>query len=205
MKYIANPPDLLHPRLSACKNTAYSTSRFSTINYSIALPPNLGSSLIRLKLSFSFKILVSSIPTKRRISSVVKVPIGILNVFLDRTPQRSDCAVPVLFGMASIRRCFRVKSMTKAQNGQTLFFESEKLCFDPNTRKKSVFLLRRQLVSTNPDAKEPSKDPLRFVGISIDTRLGLSLPTQSAVSKSATTKAPLRQHSPKRHFVPLSW
>ena len=119
MKYIANPPDLLHPRLSACKNTAYSTSRFSTINYSIALPPNLGSSLIRLKLSFSFKILVSSIPTKRRISSVVKVPIGILNVFLDRAPQRSDCVVPALFDMASIRRCFRVKSMTKAQNGQT--------------------------------------------------------------------------------------
>ena len=28
-----------------------------------------------------------------------------------------------------------------------VFFESEKLCFDPNTRKKSVFLLRRQLAS----------------------------------------------------------
>ena len=121
MKYIANPPDLLHPRLSACKNTAYSTSRFSTINYSIALPPNLGSSLIRLKLSFSFKILVSSIPTKRRISSVVKVPIGILNVFLDRTPQRSDCAVPVLFGMASIRRCSRVKSTNEGKKWMKLY------------------------------------------------------------------------------------
>ena len=30
-----------------------------------------------------------------------------------------------------------------------VFFESEKLCFDPNTRKTSVFLLRRQLLASS--------------------------------------------------------